>query len=105
MSIKKLFKEVFFPILALPLIVAPHECPDFFSAKKKGKLSFFQSFKLKGDNAMPYSVDESRPFTCIQDRQKPAIIMAQISVQIHRQPWPSVLHKVHNYYHFGQPVL
>ena len=60
MSIKKLFKEVFFPILALPLIVAPHKCPDFFSTKKKGKLSFFQSFKLKGDNAMPYGVDESR---------------------------------------------
>ena len=44
---------------------------------------------------MPYGVDESGPFTCIQDRQKAAIIMAQTSVQIHRQPWPSVLHKVH----------
>lgn len=29
---------------------------------------------------MPYGVDESGPFTCIQDRQKPAIIMAQTSV-------------------------
>ena len=44
---------------------------------------------------MPYGVDERGPFTCIQGRQKPAIIMAQTSVQIHRQPWPSVLHKVH----------
>ena len=35
---------------------------------------------------MPYGVDESGPFTCIQHRQKPAIIMAQTSVQIHRQP-------------------
>ena len=76
-----------------------------FNKEKREIKFFFQSFKLKGDNAMPYGVDESGPFTCIQDRQKPAIIMAQTSVQIHRQPWPSVLHKVHNYYHFGQPVL
>ena len=67
MSIKKLFKEVFFPILALPLIVAPLNVRISFQQRKKRKLSFSQSFKLKGDNAMPYGVDESRPFTCIQD--------------------------------------
>ena len=35
MSIKKLFKEVFFPILALPLIAAPLNVRISFQQRKK----------------------------------------------------------------------